>query len=72
MFVWARIPKGFSSSQEFVMELLQKAGVLVTPGDAFGKSGEGYVRIALEKDEPDILRAIDRIRESGVLGGRTQ
>ena len=54
------------------MELLQKAGVLVTPGDAFGKSGEGYVRIALVKDEPDILRAIDRIRESGVLGGRTQ
>lgn len=72
MFVWARIPDGFSSSQEFVVELLQKAGVLVTPGDAFGKSGEGYVRIALVKDEPDILRAIDRIRESGVLGERTQ
>ena len=67
MFVWAKIPEGFSSSEEFVKELLVKAGVLVTPGSAFGASGEGYVRIALVKDELDIRKAIDRIKKSGLL-----
>lgn len=67
MFVWAKIPEGFRSSQEFVVELLKRAGVLVTPGDAFGEFGEGYVRIALVKDEPDLEHAIEKIRESGIL-----
>lgn len=67
MFVWAKIPEGFSSSEVFVKELLVKAGVLVTPGSAFGESGEGFVRIALVKDEPDIRRAIDNIKKSGLL-----
>lgn len=67
MFVWAKIPEGFSSSQEFVVELLRRAGVLVTPGDAFGEFGEGYVRIALVKDEPDLKRAIEKIQKSGIL-----
>lgn len=47
MFAWARIPEGFSSSQQFVMELMDKTGVICTPGDAFGSMGEGYVRFAL-------------------------
>lgn len=67
MFVWAKIPEGFSSSEEFVKELLVKAGVLVTPGSAFGESGEGFVRIALVKDEPDIRQAIDNIKKSGLI-----
>ncbi|MCI5649152.1 MAG: aminotransferase class I/II-fold pyridoxal phosphate-dependent enzyme [Fusicatenibacter sp.] len=67
MFVWAKIPDGFSSSEAFVSELLEKSGVLVTPGNAFGASGEGYVRIALVKDEPEIQEAISRIRDCGIL-----
>lgn len=67
MFVWARIPENFSSSEQFVKELLRETGVLVTPGSAFGASGEGYVRIALVKDEPEIRRAVARIAESNIL-----
>ncbi|MDD3279464.1 MAG: aminotransferase class I/II-fold pyridoxal phosphate-dependent enzyme [Lachnospiraceae bacterium] len=67
MFVWAKIPDGFASSEEFVKTLLVKGGVLVTPGSAFGKSGEGYVRIALVKDEEDIRLAIRQVKESGIL-----
>lgn len=67
MFVWAKIPDGFTSSEEFVKTLLVKGGVLVTPGSAFGKSGEGYVRIALVKDEEDIRLAIRQVKESGIL-----
>ena len=67
MFVWARIPEGFSDSLSFVKELFEKTGVLVTPGSAFGPSGEGHVRMALVQDEEEIRAAVGRIRESGIL-----
>ena len=67
MFVWAPIPDGFESSFAFVEELFDKAGVLVTPGSAFGPSGEGYVRMALVQDEEAIAAAVKRIDESGIL-----
>ncbi|MDD7741043.1 MAG: aminotransferase class I/II-fold pyridoxal phosphate-dependent enzyme [Fusicatenibacter sp.] len=67
MFVWAKIPDGFTSSEEFVTRLLEESGVLVTPGNAFGASGEGYVRIALVKEEPEIQEAIAKIRDCGIL-----
>ena len=47
MFVWARIPGGRTDSMAFCMELMEKAGVIVTPGASFGPHGEGYVRFAL-------------------------
>lgn len=68
MFAWAAIPKTFSSSQAFALELLEKTGVLVTPGSGFGPSGEGYVRLALVQDEDVILEAADRIAKSGLFG----
>jgi LL-diaminopimelate aminotransferase len=46
MFVWAKIPPKYVSSSDFAMDLIEKAGVLVTPGSAFGPLGEGHVRIA--------------------------
>ncbi|MEM1484691.1 aminotransferase class I/II-fold pyridoxal phosphate-dependent enzyme [Oscillospiraceae bacterium PP1C4] len=67
MFVWAKLPENFDNAQEFAMELLEKTGVLVTPGSAFGPSGEGYVRIALVQDEAEMRRAIDAIDKSGIL-----
>ncbi len=69
MFVWAKIPPAWSSSEEFCMALLERAGVSVTPGSAFGALGEGYVRFALVRTEAEMRRAIDRIAESGVLEG---
>ena len=67
MFVWAPIPAGFSDSMEFVKTLFEKTGVLVTPGSAFGPSGEGHVRMALVQDEDAIALAVQRIDGSGIL-----
>lgn len=67
MFVWAKIPDGFENSLEYVKELFEKTGVLVTPGSAFGPSGEGHVRMALVQDEETIAKAVKAIDESGIL-----
>lgn len=67
MFVWAQIPSHYDSSEKFAVDLLEKAGVLLTPGNAFGSYGEGYVRIALVQDEEVIKEAIQRVKESGIL-----
>ena len=61
MFVWAPLPGNYKNSQEFAMELVEKAGILVTPGSAFGESGEGFVRMALVQDEEAILKAAEAI-----------
>ncbi|NHM32513.1 aminotransferase class I/II-fold pyridoxal phosphate-dependent enzyme [Bacillus sp. C11] len=61
MFVWASIPSGWTSRQ-FAFELLEKAGVAVVPGDAFGKEGEGYVRMALVQPPHRLAEAADRIQ----------
>ncbi len=64
MFVWAPLPAGYSSSSIFVEDLLEKAGVIVIPGVAFGKQGEGYVRIAMVEDETVLAEAVKRVRQS--------
>ncbi len=69
MFVWARIPETWNNSEEFCIALLERAGVSITPGSAFGQLGEGYVRFALVRTEEEMRRAFDRIKESGVLEG---
>lgn len=67
MFVWARIPQKFKSSTEFCSELMERTGVICTPGNAFGTLGEGYVRFALVLPTAVISEAVERIRESGIL-----
>lgn len=67
MFVWAKLPEGYEDSMQFVELLLDKAGVIVTPGSAFGPSGEGYVRMALVQDVPIIREGIENIKMSGIL-----
>lgn len=64
MFVWAPLPPGYSSSTVFVADLLDKAGVVVIPGVAFGKQGEGYVRIAMVEDETVLTEAVNRVRQN--------
>jgi LL-diaminopimelate aminotransferase len=61
MFVWAKIPQGWTSRQ-FAFELIDRAGVAVIPGDAFGKQGEGYVRIALVQPTNTLQEAAERIQ----------
>lgn len=67
MFVWAAIPSHYGTSEDFVMDMVTKAGVIVTPGSAFGPSGEGYVRMALVQDEENLKQAVDAVRQSGIL-----
>lgn len=62
MFLWAKIPDGWKSRQ-FAYELINQAGVAVIPGDAFGKQGEGYVRIALVQPPERLSEAAARIHE---------
>lgn len=61
MFVWAPLPGGRTSSREFAFELLERTGVLVIPGVAFGSRGEGYVRIGLVQEEEFLQQAVERI-----------
>ncbi|MBS6398257.1 MAG: aminotransferase class I/II-fold pyridoxal phosphate-dependent enzyme [Clostridiales bacterium] len=68
MFVWAPIPKNYSSSEQFAMDLIDKAGVIVVPGTSFGDLGEGYVRMALVYPVEKIEEAVRAIEESGILG----
>lgn len=67
MFVWAPIPPKFKSSQEFCMALMEKTGVICTPGDAFGSLGEGYVRFALVMPPERLTEIVHIIDESGIL-----
>lgn len=66
MFVWAKIPGSRTDSMKFCMELMEKAGVIVTPGASFGPHGEGYVRFALVLPPEKIKEAVESIRTSGI------
>jgi len=67
MFAWGKIPKGYSDDVSFVMELLEKSGVLCTPGSSFGSLGKGHVRFALTMNVEQIKEAVNAIKESGVI-----
>ena len=66
MFVWAKLPGGHTDSMAFCEELMEKAGVVVTPGASFGPSGEGHVRMALVLPPDQIALAVEAIREAGL------
>ena len=62
MFVWAPVPKNFATSEEFVEVLLEKSNVMVTPGSAFGPSGEGFVRMALVQTSEVMKRVAEQVK----------
>ncbi len=62
MFAWMKVPEGYSST-EFCLKLMEKTGVLCTPGNAFGSLGEGYVRFALVLPVEQIREAVALIQE---------
>lgn len=61
LFVWARLPHGRTDSLAFTLELMEKTGVIVTPGASFGPAGEGYVRFALVLPPEKIKEAVAQI-----------
>ena len=66
MFVWARLPHGRTDSMAFCLELMEKAGGIVTPGASFGPGGEGFVRMALVLPPEGLRRAVAAIEASGL------
>ena len=67
MFVWAPIPEKYKDSEEFCFTLLEKTGVLCTPGTAFGSLGSRHVRFALTKTPEEIAEVIRVVAASDVL-----
>ena len=67
MFSWAPIPEKFTSSGDFVLQLMEKSGMIITPGSAFGSLGEGFVRFALVLPPEKIAEAVQAVDESGIL-----
>lgn len=67
MFVWAPIPKQYKTSMDFCMDLIDKAGVICTPGSSFGPLGEGYVRFALVLPPEKMTEAVQAIAGAGIL-----
>ena len=64
-YLWLPVPKGFTS-EEFVNIMLEKASVVVPPGNGYGTYGEGYFRIALTKDIETLKKALSRMKEAGI------
>ncbi|MFI3168481.1 MAG: aminotransferase class I/II-fold pyridoxal phosphate-dependent enzyme [Faecalibacterium sp.] len=67
MFAWAPIPAGYENSMAFCMDLMEKSGVLITPGASFGPGGEGYVRFALTLPPETLAMAVKAIADSGIF-----
>jgi LL-diaminopimelate aminotransferase len=61
-YVWFQVPRGYTSAQ-FASLLIEKAGIVVTPGNGFGEAGEGYIRMALTVDEKRLEEAIKRLKQ---------
>ncbi|MEA4853267.1 MAG: aminotransferase class I/II-fold pyridoxal phosphate-dependent enzyme [Christensenella sp.] len=67
MFVWAPLPGGYTKSWDFVLELMDKTGVICVPGESFGPAGEGFVRFALVEPPETMAKAVRLIKESGMI-----
>lgn len=63
VYIWIEVPQGHTSAS-FAKLILDKAGVVVSPGSAYGPSGEGYIRISLTTPDDRLKEAVDRIAEA--------
>jgi len=61
-YIWAKIPKEYKTSTEFTLDLLEKTGVLVVPGNGYGDNGEGYFRMSITTSEDRLLEAVKRLK----------
>ena len=66
IYVWAPVPQGFASSEAYCEHVLERTGVVLTPGAVYGPAGEGWFRIALTTPDERLLEAVERL---GTLGG---
>ncbi len=60
LYIWARLPEGYDSLR-FATELLDEAGVVVTPGISYGEYGEGYIRLSLTTPDAQLEKGLARL-----------
>ena len=63
-YVWVTVPKGYTSTS-FTAYLLEKAGIVTTPGNGFGAPGEGYIRMTVCTTKERLAEAVERIKRAG-------
>ncbi len=63
-YVWIEVPKGFTSAS-FTAHLIEKAGIVTTPGNGFGEPGEGYIRMTVTTTKERLAEAVDRMKKIG-------
>ncbi len=63
-YVWIEVPKGFTSAS-FTAHLIEKAGIVTTPGNGFGDPGEGYIRMTVTTTKERLAEAVDRLQKIG-------
>ncbi|MFN8176127.1 MAG: LL-diaminopimelate aminotransferase [Solirubrobacteraceae bacterium] len=61
IYVWAPVPGGFGSSAAYCEHVLERAGVVISPGGAYGPNGEGFFRISLTTPDDRLAEAVERI-----------
>jgi LL-diaminopimelate aminotransferase len=61
IYIWAPIPTGFASAAEYCEHVLEAAGVIISPGGAYGPNGEGFFRISLTTPDDRLLEAVKRL-----------
>lgn len=69
-YLWIPIPPRYKSSVEFTDDLMHKSGVVMVPGDAFGKFGKGFCRISLVCSQDELKEVIRRMKEDGFTYNR--
>jgi len=65
IYVWAPVPAGYASAAAYCEHVLEQTGVVISPGGAYGASGEGFFRISLTTPDERLLEAVERIRQLG-------
>lgn len=66
-YLWIPVPPRYKTSAEFTDDLMRKSGVVMVPGDAFGKYGQGFCRISLVCSEDELREVIRRMKEDGFV-----
>jgi LL-diaminopimelate aminotransferase len=62
IYIWAPVPEGFGTAVQYCDYVLEQAAVVISPGGAYGRSGEGFFRISLTTRDDRLLEAVERLR----------
>ena len=68
LYIWAKVPEGYTSVG-LAADLLDKVGIVVTPGVGYGKNGEGYVRLSLTIPDAELAKGLSKLIEWKNIGG---